>query len=118
MNKESAMPYKVCITNSDGRHVDWHFGQCSDFTIAEVDGMTGRWKIVGHRFAQRACNGFSHTEKHVNDTARLLSDCRFLLIYRIGIYPRDIFEGMGIECFESSAEEPVTIDHMMAYIKA
>lgn len=106
------MSILVAITSSDGKAVDQHFGHCSAFRIAEIDGA-GTWKITEVRETEQTCHAFSHDEAQVQEVVELLSDCRYLLTYRIGIYPYSLFRSRGIECLETPAEEPVSIDSAM-----
>ncbi len=115
------MGTRVAITSSDGDVIDQHFGHCSEFRIAEI-GSNGEWKITEIRRTERTCNNFSHSETHVQEVAKLLSDCRYLLTYRIGSYPYSLFRSRGIDCLETPTEEPVTIvwamEHLRAYMEA
>lgn len=104
------MKFKVAVTSSDGKLLDQHFGHCSDFRIAEVDSGSGEWKFVENRKTEQTCHNFSHQEKHVKEVVELLSDCRYLLTYRIGSYPCSLFLSRGIECLETSTEEPAPLE--------
>ena len=103
------MKLKAVVTSSDGKTVDLHFGRCSDFRIIEVDGATGEWRVTEERKTEQTCHHFAHQEEHVKEVVSLLSDCSFLLTYRIGIYPYSLFRSRGILCMETPTEEPQTI---------
>lgn len=103
------MKIKVAVTSSDGKLVDQHFGRCSSFSIAEMDSDSGAWKMLESRKTQQACRNFSHQEEQVAETVGLLCDCRFLLTYRIGIYPYSLFQSKGVTCFETPSEEPEAV---------
>ena len=111
------METKVAITSSDGAVIDQHFGHCSEFRIAEIE-SSGQWKIAEVRKTERTCNNFSHSEAHVQEVVKLLSDCRYLLTYRIGFYPYSLFRSRGIDCLETPTEEPVTIAWAMERLRA
>lgn len=104
------MKIRVAVTSSDGTTIDLHFGRCSDFLIAEIDGDSGEWRVLGRRKAEQTCHNFSHQEEHVREVAKLLSDCPYLFTYRIGIYPYSVFRERGVRCFETPTEEPQPID--------
>ena len=106
------MSIRVAVTSSDGRTVDQHFGHCSAFCIAEIGG-DGTWKITEVRRTEQTCHAFSHDETHVQEVVELLSDCRYLLTYRIGIYPYSLFRSRGIECLETPTEEPISVENAM-----
>ena len=103
------MKIRVAVTSSDGRTVDQHFGRCSSFSIAELDSDSGVWEMLESRETEQVCHDFSHREEQVAETVGLLSDCGFLLTYRIGIYPYSLFQSRGITCFETPSEEPETV---------
>lgn len=111
------MSVRVAITSSDGKVIDQHFGQCSEFRIAEVDG-TGTWRITESRRTEQTCHGFSHDEAHVREVVELLADCRYLLTYRIGSYPYSLFRSRGIDCVETPTEEPASIDWTLERLRA
>lgn len=114
------MGTKVAITSSDGAVIDQHFGHCSDFRIADI-GSAGDWKIAEIRQTEPTCNSFSHDESHVKEVVELLSDCSYLLTYRIGSYPYRLFRNRGIDCLETPTEEPVpiawAIERLRSYLK-
>lgn len=101
---------KVAVTSSDGKVIDQHFGRCSNFRIAEMDRDSGEWQIVENRQTEQTCHNFAHQEEHVKEVVKLLSDCSYLLTYRIGIYPYSLFRSWGITCFETPTEEPQTMN--------
>lgn len=103
------MKVKVAVTSSDGKVIDLHFGRCSNFRIAELDSDTGEWQIIENRKTEQTCHDFAHQEEHVKEVVKLLSDCNYLLTYRIGIYPYSLFRSWGITCFETPTEEPQVI---------
>lgn len=103
------MILRAAVTSSDGKTVDLHFGQCEAFRIAEIDTETGAWRIAEQRKTERTCHDFSHQELRVKAAAELLSDCRFLLTYRIGMYPYSLLRSRGVTCLETSEVEPVPI---------
>ena len=103
------MKVRAAITSSNGKTVDLHFGRCSDFRIVEIDSDSGEWSITEERRVEQTCHDFAHQEEHVKDVVRLLSDCSFLLTYRIGMYPYSLFQRGGITCLETPTEDPILI---------
>jgi hypothetical protein len=85
MGKEGdTMSFKVAITTSNGKLINQHFGHCSEFTIVEVDENTGNWEFAEKRNVEQTCQEFFHDEDHIDEVAKMLSDCLYLLTYRIG----------------------------------
>ena len=103
------MSIQIAVTSSDGAHVDEHFGHCGAFYIVQLDTTGGLWRITDVRRTEPACRNFAHQEEHVQEIADMLSDCRCLMTYRIGMYPAYVFRSWGVYCQETAAEEPETI---------
>lgn len=111
------MSVRVAITSSDGKVIDQHFGQCSEFLIAELRD-DGAWKITENRKTEQTCHSFSHDEEHVQKVVEILADCSYLVTYRIGSYPYSLFRSRGIDCVETPTEEPVPIDWALEKLRA
>lgn len=103
------MTIRIAVTSSDGAHIDEHFGHCGAFRIVGIDTASGRWRIEDVRQTEPACRNFAHQEEHVQEIADMLSDCRCLLTYRIGMYPAYVFRARGIYCQETATGEAETI---------
>lgn len=112
------MKIRVAVTSSDGRVVDQHFGHCGDFRILEIDSASGAWNLVERRSAEPTCDHFSHQQDHVRQVAELLTDCGYLLTYRIGPYPYRLLNRLGVVCLETPEEKPVSIDGAMERLAA
>ncbi|QAT50409.1 hypothetical protein EQM14_11910 [Caproiciproducens sp. NJN-50] len=108
------MTIKVAVTSSDGKRIDQHFGHCMNFSIAEINQEDSSWKMVDSRKTARTCHEFSHDAEQVEQVVDSLSDCDYLLTYRIGYYPNLLFSSKGIQCVETPTEEPVTIEQGIA----
>ena len=103
------MMVRAAVTSSNGKTVDLHFGRCSDFRIIELDSDSGEWTIMEERRVEQTCHDFVHQEEHVKEVVDLLSDCSFLLTYRIGMYPYLLFQRSGVICIETPTEIPISI---------
>ncbi|MDR1979140.1 MAG: hypothetical protein LBQ42_10460 [Synergistaceae bacterium] len=91
--------YKAAIASADGENVDLHFGQCSRFTIVEVDGASGSYRVVEERPAFALC-GAGDTDEAMDAAANALSDCAFVVVSRIGRWPYATLYARGVECVE------------------
>lgn len=111
------MSFKVAITTSDGKLINQHFGRCSEFSIVEVDPDTGHWKFIEKRETEQTCNNFSHSEEQIDEVAKMLSDCLYLLTYRIGTYPCFVLKSYGVTCLEASELITNSLERLYKYHK-
>lgn len=111
---------RVAVATSDGKKVDLHFGRTRAFQVIDLfhDGswLTVREEQVGERPAendvirgncggcqeQKGCQG--HNEEYVLQVAQQLSDCKYLLLAKIGGRPSRIFLRYGIEVLEQEGD--------------
>ncbi|MDR1874195.1 MAG: hypothetical protein LBQ90_04170 [Synergistaceae bacterium] len=91
--------YKVAIASTDRENVDLHFGKCECFTIVEVDGASGNWRVVEERPVLALCSA-GDTDETMDAAADALSDCTFAVVSRIGRWPYAALYARGIESIE------------------
>jgi predicted Fe-Mo cluster-binding NifX family protein len=100
--------YRAALATSDGKNIDLHFGKCARFSIAEIDGASGSWKIVEERTTFALCEA-GDSDETMDAAAKALSDCDFVVVSRIGRWPFAALYAKGIESieFRGSIEETV-----------
>ena len=77
--------FKVAVATSDGVNVDSHFGHVNEFTIYEVDAVSGEGEAVESRFIDQAgCQGGSCGGEVFEQIAENLSDVEYVLASKIG----------------------------------
>ncbi len=77
--------FKVAVATSDGVNVDSHFGHVNEFTIYEVDAITGDGEPVEFRkIKQNACKDATCGGEAFDQIAEKLSDVEYVLAAKIG----------------------------------
>ena len=76
------MAYRVAVASTDGKYVNEHFGRAQQFLIFELD--DSGYQFVEMRQNQPSCNVEQADETRHSDTVNLLSDCKAVLVARIG----------------------------------
>lgn len=77
------MAYKIAVASSDGKVINEHFGRSKQFLIFEV-AENGEYSFLELRENSPPCNAGEHGEDQMEKTINLLSDCRIVLVSRIG----------------------------------
>lgn len=77
------MSYKIAIASTDGKVVNQHFGKADQFYIVAVE-ENESYSLQEIRESKAVCQGGDHNENALADTVELLSDCRYVLVSRIG----------------------------------
>ena len=90
--------YKIAVATSDGIVVNQHFGHANLFYIYEVHDKNLIQTEIRH--VNPACISKEHDENAVLKNLKLIEDCRFLLVSRIGTYAQQQAENLGITPFE------------------
>jgi predicted Fe-Mo cluster-binding NifX family protein len=125
--KGTDMPYRIALTSSDGNRIDLHFGHTDLFHILQVNEETGVWKALEWRSLPEeiredagpdhggggGCSG--HHDERLNRVISLLSDCRYLLTFRIGKKPHAFLQRAGITALESPPDISTAVSKLNAY---
>ena len=77
------MSYKIAVASTDGKVVNQHFGRAEKFYVLEVND-DNEFYYVEERDNIAACNGGTHSDEGLNLTVQTLSDCKYVLVSRIG----------------------------------
>ena len=89
------MSYRVAVASSDGRFINRHFGHAEQFLIYEIDG--GDCRYIEARSTVPLCDGQEHSEGRLSGIVSLLSDCREVLVAKIGPGALDKLQERGIK---------------------
>lgn len=94
--------FLVAVGGSEGGAIDQHFGQAEEFLVYRIGAGGGR--LVERRsIAALALPG----EDRRATIARMLGDCRMLLVAKVGDTPRAIMAEAGVEATDRFAGRPV-----------
>jgi len=128
------MPFKIAAASSDGKKIDLHFGQTSDFTILTLSDSGELTETETRRFEfnsepvseqpeqleQRrrgGCKGAVRVNPRIHKAAELLSDCEFLLAESVGSGAERQLAGKGITAFAVSGSITDATEKIIAFKK-
>jgi predicted Fe-Mo cluster-binding NifX family protein len=97
---DSGDMFKVALASSDLENVDTHFGRCRAFIIAEVDGENASFRILERRQVAPpcpSCGTLGAPDDAVASVVESLTDCRYVVVSRIGRWPDSLLYERGIE---------------------
>ena len=111
MDKET---YRIAVASSDGIVVNSHFGRAGTFYIYKVEQQS--IQFVEIRKVQPVCDGGNHEDGKLIETIEKLSDCKYLLVSRIGNAAATIAKSHGIDAYEIPDEITKAIEQLIKYI--
>ncbi|MBF2067801.1 MAG: nitrogenase cofactor biosynthesis protein NifB [Calothrix sp. C42_A2020_038] len=89
----------VAVATKGGGLVNQHFGHAKEFQVYEVDGS--EVKYVGHRKVDHFCQGGYGEKATLENIIQAISDCKAVLVSKIGESPREKLYNAGIKVVES-----------------
>ncbi len=89
----------VAAATKGGGLVNRHFGHATEFLIYEVDAAEARF--VSHRKVDQYCHGGEGEDTNLDQIVQSLSDCKAVLVSRIGDCPQKKLRQAGIEVVEA-----------------
>jgi predicted Fe-Mo cluster-binding NifX family protein len=96
------MKYKIAVGSRDGKVVTEHFGGCEHFAIIDVDPETQNFEFLGFRDVTPPCESGGHNDNRLDAVAQVLSDCRIVLVSRIGSGAEAALTRKGVDVLEYS----------------
>lgn len=92
------MAFRVAFASSNEKVVNQHFGRVKKYLIFEID--ENKAEYVEVRKNKLPSQGFEQTEKVINRTVNLISDCKAVFVTAIGYGALTILHEKGIKAFE------------------
>ncbi|MDR3292755.1 MAG: hypothetical protein LBT20_01465 [Clostridiales bacterium] len=89
------MNYRVAVGSSDGKALDVHFGKCAKYFVYESDFSEGAFLFKEVREIEPVCKQCGRSEHDFGEVAETLSDCKIILVSRIGYPSRAYMESRG-----------------------
>lgn len=89
----------VAVATKGGGLVNQHFGHAKEFQIFEVDANDA--KFVGHRKIDHYCQSGYGEEATLEYIIKAISDCKAVLVSKIGHCPQDELHKAGIQTVEA-----------------
>ena len=91
--------YKVAIASTDGESVNQHYGKAEKFYIYSIDDEVG-YDLVEERQVQPVCMGGAHEISKMEESTRNFTDCRYLVVSRLGTAANATLSAAGITAME------------------
>jgi nitrogen fixation protein NifB len=96
---------RVAVATKAGGLVDQHFGHAREFLVYDVTRAGAR--LVGRRATEAYCTGGEGEDDALAVALRALSDCRAVLVAKIGHCPKGQLAAAGIEPVTEHAFLPI-----------
>jgi nitrogen fixation protein NifB len=96
---------RVAVATKRGGVVDQHFGHAREFLVYDVTRAGAR--LVGRRATDAYCVGGEGDDDALAVALRAISDCRAVLVAKIGRCPEGQLAAAGIEAVTERAFEPI-----------
>lgn len=107
----------VAVASKGSGIVNQHFGHAKEFMIYEVDGNEARF--VGHRKIDHYCQSGYGEDASLDNIIQTLSDCKAVLVAKIGECPKEKLHKAGLETVEAyGVIETVALDYYSKTISA
>lgn len=110
------MSYKIAVASTDGKVVNEHFGRARQFLILEIH-EDGTYEMVDLRRVPRICDGGSHEDEAMRENIKKLSDCKYVLVSRIGPGAENMLEQYGISAFAIIDYVEDAINKLISYVE-
>ncbi|MCD7810531.1 MAG: dinitrogenase iron-molybdenum cofactor biosynthesis protein [Ruminococcus sp.] len=91
--------YRIAVASSDGIVVNQHFGHAGRFLIYEVE-SNGNFNLAEIRNTEPVCSFRNHDDEKLMKNMRMIQDCKYLLVSRIGNGASICAEQLGITAME------------------
>jgi len=96
---------RVAVATKGEGLVNEHFGHAREILVYDVDRSGAR--LVGHRKVDQYCTGGEGADDVLEAMLAALSDCRAVLVAKVGRCPRERLAGAGIEPVVEHAFQPI-----------
>lgn len=90
---------RIALASSDGKVINQHFGHATTFHVFDIIDNTARF--VESRDVNQCCNGGTHKISAFEKVANTLSDCKGIIVAKIGEGASAFLESKGFEVFEA-----------------
>jgi predicted Fe-Mo cluster-binding NifX family protein len=106
------MSIKVAIASSDGKYINQHFGKTNKFLIFQVNGPDD-YEFVELREDEPSCGSYREDgQSKTKERSELLSDCKAVIVSKIGPSASQKLIDKGIIPFEQRCFITEALDHL------
>ena len=109
--------FKVAVASTDGIVVNSHFGQAATFYIYEKNPKDDTWKLAERRLVPPVCAGGEHEDARLQNQVKKFSDCKYILISRIGLGAAQMLEQNEIYPLELPGLITESLEQLVMYEK-
>jgi predicted Fe-Mo cluster-binding NifX family protein len=106
---------RIAVASSDGKVVNRHFGKADNFYILTADSENYTFRCEEKRKAEPVCHGGDHEDTAMVQAVKNLSDCRYVLVSRIGTRAKNECEKNNISVFEIPDEIDKAVEKLLKY---
>lgn len=111
------MKYRIAIASTDGKVVNQHFGRAEEFYIVEADSSNMVFEYRETRKTNPVCKGGDHDDDKLEEAAKRLEDCQYILVSKIGYRAQGILEQKEIGVFELPGMISESVMKLLSYIE-
>jgi Uncharacterized conserved protein len=108
------MLLRVAVASSDGITVNEHFGKASRYLIFDI--KYDLIELIEERKTIPICGTNGHAEEKIDETIKLISDCKVVLVNKIGMGPELALQRKGIKVFEISMEINKALERFTKFV--
>ena len=106
--------FKLAVATSDGIVVNQHFGRAQSFRIYAVT-QDSKITFLEERNFEPLCQSGSHDESQLEKRIAAITDCKYILVSRIGQGASEALQSQGIFPIEMPGFINESIEKLMKY---
>jgi nitrogen fixation protein NifX len=110
------MSYRIAVASTDGKVVNQHFGKAEEFYIVEVE-EDETYKSIEIRKVPPVCTGANHDDNAMQRNVEFLSDCRYVLVSRIGQGAENALDRHGITAYIIPGLIEESVNKLTSYVQ-
>lgn len=106
--------FRIALATSDGIVVNQHFGRADKFRIYDIR-QDNTFQFAQERNVVPVCQGGNHDTAKMKETCGYLSDCKYVLVSKIGQGAANVLELEGVSPMELPGMIEESIKRLIAY---
>jgi nitrogen fixation protein NifX len=110
------MSYRIAVASTDGKVVNQHFGRTEQFYIIEVN-EDETYKSIEIRKLPPSCLGANHDDDTMQGNVESLSDCKYVLVSRIGQGAENVLDRQGITSYVIPGLIEESVNKLISYVQ-
>lgn len=115
---------KVAIASTDGKRIDTHFGQATEYIIYKLDLDNSSYEKIGVKTLEipelseeQSCGCFGKNDVKLEAIGKQLQDFDYLLVEKIGPKPQKFMMRYQINCLETDYLIQDALEQLIEYLK-